>query len=247
MFENIIEFKAKKEYLDQKQDLPKAIKLNIPQWFKDLEHKYPNMTVKGCMPFLDTLTTGYVLSLTQPYLINHNILDEHGNRTSKLTPAMSIAAFGEIFNLNSRGEDNIHPEFQVQNSPLAQKNKNLQIQKFINPWIIKTPPGYSCLFLPPMNNQDDRFSIIPGIVDTDKYDNQINFPFVINGDKYPILETILKRGTPFVQVIPFKRESWKIKISEYKKDELITNKLKFHLNSLIHNYKSNNWQKKSWK
>ena len=29
MFENIIEFKAKKEYLDQKQDLPKAIKLNI--------------------------------------------------------------------------------------------------------------------------------------------------------------------------------------------------------------------------
>ncbi len=249
MFENIIEFKAKKEYLDIKDNHPKPIKLNIPQWFKDLEHKFPKLTVKGCMPFLDTLTTGYVLSLPQPFLINHNILDDQGNRISKFIPANVVSEFGVLFNLNNRHdqETQLHPEFQVENSSLAQKNKNLPIQKFVNPWIIKTPPGYSCLFLPPMNNQDDRFSIIPGIVDTDKYNNQINFPFIVNGDKYPVLETILKKGTPYVQVIPFKREGWKIKISEYKKDEIVKNSLRYHLSNLIHNYKSNNWQKKSWK
>ena len=55
-----------------------------------------------------------------------------------------------------------------------------------------------------MNNADDRFSIIPGIVDTDTFNQEVNFPFVINGDKYSSLDTIIKKGTPCVQIIPFK-------------------------------------------
>ena len=79
----------------------------------------------------------------------------------------------------------------------------------LNPWKIKTPKGYSCLFVPPLNNSDDRFSIIPGIVDTDTFPSEINFPIIINGDKYPVLETTIKKGTPYVQIIPFKRDSGK--------------------------------------
>ena len=44
-----------------------------------------------------------------------------------------------------------------------------------------------------MNNNDDRFSIIPGIVDTDTYPMNINFPYVLNGDKYQTLDTVLKK------------------------------------------------------
>ena len=44
------------------------------------------------------------------------------------------------------------------------------VHKIFNPWIIKTPPGYSCLFTSPLNNNDDRFNIIPGIVDNDIFD-----------------------------------------------------------------------------
>jgi hypothetical protein len=105
----------------------------------------------------------------------------------------------------------IHP-IQLEGSPYVEKNKNLPFYKIINPWIIKTPPGYSCLFVPPLNNTDDRFSIIPAIVDTDTFPNEINFPIVINGDKYPTLDTVLKKGTPYVQVIPFKRDKWKMKL-----------------------------------
>ena len=104
---------------------------------------------------------------------------------------------------------------------------------------ITTPPGYSCLFVPPLNNSDDRFSIIPGIVQTDKHPIEVNFPFIINGDKYPILDTILKKGTPYVQVIPFKRESWKMKISDRNSTK---NNFKWGFFN-INNYKTNVWSR----
>ena len=63
---------------------------------------------------------------------------------------------------------------------VVEKNKNLPFHKILNPWIITTPPGYSTLFVPPLNNSDDRFSIIAGIVDTDTFKNEINFPIVIH-------------------------------------------------------------------
>jgi len=114
----------------------------------------------------------------------------------------------------------------------------------MNPFIIKTPPGYSSLFLPPMNNPDDRFSIIPGIVDTDTYNLEINFPILFNGDKYDSLKTTIKRGTPYVQVIPFKRDSWKMSMEEKKENK----KDIFNFNKyVINNYKRISWFKKSWK
>jgi hypothetical protein len=67
---------------------------------------------------------------------------------------------------------------------------------------------------------DDRFSIMPGIVDTDTFPNEINFPIVINGDKYPVLETIIEKGTPYVQIIPFKRDSWKMKFKSRTQKEI---------------------------
>lgn len=88
--------------------------------------------------------------------------------------------------------------------------------------IIKTPPGYSCLFVSPLNNKDDRFEIISGIVDTDTYENFINFPIVINGDKYPNLETTIERGTPYVQIIPFKRDDWKMEIGSKRVNVALT-------------------------
>jgi hypothetical protein len=135
---------------------------------------------------------------------------------------------------------------QVEGSPLVEKNKNFPFYKILNPWHIKTPKGYSCLFVPPLNNSDDRFSIIPAIVDTDNHPIEINFPIVINGDKYPILETTIKKGTPYVQIIPFKRECWKIKIKSRKQKEIQNSRLFYGL-KVINIYKDKYWNKKSWK
>ena len=129
--------------------------------------------------------------------------------------------------------------------PFIKKNKNLPFYKIINPFRIETPPGYSCLFTSPFNNRDDRFEVISGIVDTDTFAGYINFPIIINGDKYPVLETTIERGTPYVQVIPFKRNNWRMHIKEdYRKkaisDLSVTSKL-------VYAYKKLFWSKKSWK
>jgi hypothetical protein len=83
-------------------------------------------------------------------------------------------------------------------------------------------------------------------VDTDTFPNEINFPIVVNGDKYPILETIIKKGTPYVQIIPFKRESWKMTFKPREINE-IRNSFIFYNLKVINMYKNKYWNKKSWK
>jgi len=247
MFDKEIEFSSHENYVDLKEDYPIPTKLNIPEWYKKLDHLSDRKTIKGCMPFLDTLTSGYLLKMPQDFGIKHNFENKEGNKDSfqffSMQNKLDLLNF-EGINLNS-GID-IHDPNQVEGSPFIEKNKNLPFYKILNPWTIKTPKGYSCLFVPPLNNSDDRFSIIPGIVDTDTFNLEINFPIIINGDKYPKLETIIKKGTPYVQIIPFKRESWKMLIKSKKRKEIINHKL-FYTLKVINTYKDKYWNKKSWK
>jgi len=247
MFENVIEFSSDKIIIENNKDiLPEPAKLHIPDWFKKLEHSVENPTVKGCMPFLDTLVTGYILKMPIDYGIEHNVEVEGEKKTGMRSSAGAIDNLPSVINLNYNGTQNFHGQHQLTGCPYLEKNNNLPIHKILNPFIIKTPPGYSCLFVPPLNNTDDRFSIISGIVDTDTYEQEINFPFVINGEKYEVLKTVLKRGTPYVQIIPFKREKWKMKIKTEKREKIITSKFNFR-KYLINNYKRSFWFKKSWK
>ena len=251
MFSNKIKFIAHKNYVDLKDYHPEPIKLNIPEWYKKLTHNVNIKTVKGCMPFLDTLTTGYLLKVPQDLGVKHNFYNEDLKINDNcLYPSDVDHEYCRRYHLNlltHHTHGRYHPVEQLQGAPSNERNKNLAIMKIFNPWIIKTPPGYSCLFVPPLNNSDDRFSIIPGIVDTDTFSNEINFPIVINGDKYPSLETIIKAGTPFVQVIPFKRESWKMEVVGLSTEKLEKTKPLFYGLKLLHEYKEKYWNKKTWK
>ena len=251
MFVKEIEFSAHEDYFALKEDYPIPAKFNIPEWYKNLEHSLLKKTVKGCMPFLDSLTSGYLLKMPQDLNIRHNI-DSKNEKGEELKDGFQTYGLydqsqwlgARSINLNS-GID-VHTLNQLEGSPLIEKNKNLPFYKILNPWKIKTPKGYSCLFVPPLNNSDDRFSIIPAIVDTDTFPNEINFPIVINGDKYPVLETTIKKGDPYVQIIPFKRDSWKI-VTKSRKQKEIQNSRLFYGLKLINIYKEKYWHKKSWK
>jgi hypothetical protein len=251
MFDKEIEFSAHEDYFALREDYPIPAKLNIPEWYKKLEHTILKKTIKGCMPFLDTLTSGYILKMPQDFHIRHNV-DNENEKGEKYKD--SFQTFGlhdqsqllhaKHINVNS-GID-IHPTYQVEGSPFIEKNKNLPFYKIINPWKIKTPKGYSCLFVPPLNNSDDRFSIIPGIVDTDSFPNEINFPILFNGDKYPVLESTIKKGTSYVQIIPFKRDNWKMTVKSRKQKDVQNSRLFYGLR-LMNIYKEKYWNKKLWK
>jgi hypothetical protein len=251
MFDKEIEFSAHEDYFALKEDYPTPIKLNIPEWYKNLDHTILNKTVKGCMPFLDSLIAGYLLRMPQDFNVSHNvdIKDKEGKiiKDSFQTFGLHYCTHNlsaKAINLNSNID--VHPIKQLNGSPFVEKNKNLPFYKILNPWKIKTPKGYSCLFVPPLNNSDDRFSIIPAIVDTDTFPNEINFPIVFNGDKYPILETTIKKGTPYVQIIPFKRENWKMSLKSRKQKEIQNSSIFYGL-KLLNIYKDKYWNKKSWK
>ena len=248
MLTKTIEFSAKEYILQNKKIHPVPCKLNIPDWFKKLSHTESNRTIKGCIPVLDSLTAGYILKIPIDLYIEHNTINKEQRITEIITsPSSSTPPSEPIINLNNRDNQQVHPVEQVGDKcPHAQKNKNLPFHKILNPWTIKTPPGYSCLFLPPLNNTDDRFSIIPGIVDTDSYTNEINFPFIVNGDKYPVLKSTIKEGTPYVQVIPFKRDSWKMELKKIDKTKQNLERFKLAFN-ILNNYKNRWWHKKSWK
>jgi hypothetical protein len=253
MFERNIEFIASEDYLKIEEDkniYPVPIRLNIPEWYKKIEHNEVNRTIKGCMPFLDTLTTGYLLKLPIDIYIEHNFKNDKGNQDSAYRISLGDwghSLFNKMININHHNNTNIHPSAQLNGSPYIKQNKEMPFYKILNPWIIKTPPGYSCLFVPPLNNGDDRFFIMSGIVDTDKFENEINFPIVINGDKYPELKTTLKKGTPYVQIIPFKREKWKMSIKTQTSDENLISRIKYDNMSLFRKYQNFLWNKKEYK
>ena len=243
MFEKILEFKAAEDYLKHKPFLPEPIKLNIPEWYKKIKHNIDLKTIKGCMPFLDTLTTGYVLKTPIDFRIQFNRVKD--KERFNCISSLINHPYGNFANLNSESDN--HPINQVgKECPYTNKNKDLPFLKILNPWKITTPPGYSCLFVPPLNNTEDKFSIIPGIVDTDTFPLKVNFPIIINGDKYPVIATVIKMGTPYVQVIPFKRESWKMKIKSSSRDEDNSKQFNYQF-KMINVYKEKWWNKKSWK
>jgi hypothetical protein len=80
--------------------------------------------------------------------------------------------------------------------------------KFMNYWMIRAAPGYSLLFVPPLNRPDPRFTCMSGMVDSDGYFEYVNFPFLFNE---PNFHGIIPAGTPLVQVIPIKRDSLNLK------------------------------------
>ena len=94
-----------------------------------------------------------------------------------------------------------------------------------------------------MNRMEERWKIIEGVVDTDSYVNLINFPFILKKrDK----QFLIKKGDPMVQVVPFKRESWKA-WSGFYIEELHGKTIKMINSKWVDRYKKMFWSKKSFK
>ena len=111
--------------------------------------------------------------------------------------------------------------------------------KFRNPWIIKTPPGYSSLIVQPLNRPDIKFFPYAGVVDTDKYLHPINGVFQVKKMKKAAFK-IIRAGSPIFQVIPFKRDNWTHSIKDVGTyEEESSKQLGQLLRGVNHIYKDN--------
>lgn len=171
---------------------PVAAKTHLPDWFRRLpavdKAKFSasdtGLTVKRCMPFIDAMTTGFILPLAA-------------------TVRLDIRDNGQTVNAGwdfDRVMVSNHGAHQVSGHPANPSPPC----KFHNYWSIRTPKGWSCLFLPPLNRVNPVFEPVAGIVDTDTYTAPIHFPFFARAAD-GLYE--LEKGTPLVQVIPFRRDA----------------------------------------
>ena len=186
----------------------------IPEWYKGAEsyingEKKPDgnagtfATIKKCMPVFDAISAGYIIA-------------------SPADVWVSIKDGQQYFEWSNLGLISFHPIEQAQDHPSRNK---YAYPKWVNHWSIRTPKGYSSLFVQPFH-RDSIFTILPGIVDTDDYFAPVNFPFTINDLEF---EGLIPKGTPIAQVIPFKRDSWSIKFGGEKElKEQLENQAMLH-------------------
>ena len=76
--------------------------------------------------------------------------------------------------------------------------------KFINPWRIMVPDGYSVLFTPPLSRPDLPFLPFSGLVDCDRFATNVNIPFVWKGETG---RHTVAAGTPIAHCVPVLRDA----------------------------------------
>lgn len=171
---------------------PVPSKAYLPDWFRRLpavdDSKLAlndsGLTVKRCLPFLDAMTTGWIIPIAASVRLE---ISEGG----------AWVDAGWDFD---RSMVSNHGAHQVKGNPWGPRPPC----KVHNYWTITTPPGWSCLFVNPLNRPNGVIEIVAGIVDTDTYRAPIHFPFfAIGEDGLHVIE----KGSPLAQVIPFRRDS----------------------------------------
>jgi hypothetical protein len=167
-----------------KKYIPNGLKICQLRFQKLMDLDQDDYTAKKCIPFLDSLTSGYTQELACDVYIECN--------TEEDDPEINYRWSGEFRPLSTRREDtnssNSMPHF-----PGYYKTE-FHWNTF---WEPKTPPGYSTFYFHPANRFDLPFITHNGIIDTDKWPITGPLPFVIKKG----FSGLIPAGTPIYQMI----------------------------------------------
>jgi hypothetical protein len=195
----------------------------VPEWLKGmpmLSGDGPDQrTLKRCPPFLGAITAGYIIPAVSDI---HFWCDAAG--LLRVQEPQFV-------------ETHVHAQYAA--APFGDKT----VVKFLNPWLVRTPPGYSTLFCSPFNRFDLPFSVLAGVVETDTFYREVNFPAI--SMMRPDSTFMIPKGTPLVQVIPIRREDWNSKTVPVDEARLIGTRQELRENR--HAYKEKHWQKQNYR
>lgn len=218
-------FKYEK-YFPENLDL-EPMKLHIPKWYKELpqynekESFWNRNSIKTCIPFLDSLTSGYAVLLPVDLLVERRNGFPYYSWSSEKYKIVEVRPDHHAF-------IPILPGFSVQ-KPAWQL-----------PVALNLPNGYSMLITHPFNRFDLPFLTLSGVVDNYKMAGG-SLPFIMKDD----FEGVIPAGTPIAQILPFKRENWKAKTSKDLVTEAEVNKVR-STNLTRGWYKATHWRKKTY-
>lgn len=199
-FNNIL-FLANRHWLNKESEhLPKSASKFIPKWYSVADRFFKNQkneyvideeggkipTWKSCPALLDAFTSGYILSTPCDILF-------YKNDQEKICIKIDDKRYEDFCVIRTEIDGFSNPKGYYKES-----------FAWMSDWGIETPKGYSCIYITPANRFDLPFINTMGIIDTDKVSLPGSLPFFLTEG----WTGLLPAGTPYVQVIPFKRESW---------------------------------------
>jgi hypothetical protein len=183
-----------------------------------------NHDVKMCMSFLDSFTTGYFLETWTDIQVN------------------SIDSTTSNLNWIVKPDPLVLRDMHVGQTLPVPAGHTHQPFAWIGQWGIEVPKGYSILITHPFNRFDLPFTTMSGIIDADNYQASGNLPFFIKSG----WEGIIPAGTPFAQVMPFKRDNWKSEIGS-KEDTRRLEQQAYDSRRILEGlYKKKHWVRKSF-
>lgn len=221
---------------------PKLAKFAIPQWIKDQPGKIKvapgqklkgdpyhknrsnDLTVKRCMPVFDALSHDFVVVTNFDVGVIRNPDKSQQiyplpNNENKISPAFADEIQG-------------HPRIQFDHLQVPEEFTQVGAPKWIFRYGLKVPKGYSIIFHHPHNRVDLPFYTLSGMVDIDRYNSPVNFPFLLKKD----FVGIIPKGTPVVQFSIVKRDSWESVNKDFDLQRCLDHDEEF-MHSLDNHYK----------
>jgi hypothetical protein len=148
-----------------------------------------NPTLKRCMPVQDGLTAGYHIVLPSDLQVDLDGVTREAKVSWPEGPLPVMTSHGAAHAASYAIPEGFAPVHYRWN----------------NAWMVKTPPGWSCLFQHPAWHDHLPFRSLPVIVDTDRQNVVVEFPFLLER----AFTGRIAKGTPIIQVLPFKRHRTK--------------------------------------
>lgn len=215
MNNNVIKFFANKPWLDKDSlSAPSPTVKSIPDWYKKADRYIKNkdgsfvpdifnngekqLSWKSCPSLLDIMSTGYVLKTPCD-------IEFYRDKDEIIKHKINDAKYNDFCSFRTKMEDFINPQGYEENH-----------FAWFSDWVISLPKGYSAIYIHPINRFELPFYTVGGIVDNDSVVGSGNMPFFIIKD----FTGLIPKGTPYMQIIPFKREDWSSEFIEQNFSEI---------------------------
>jgi hypothetical protein len=165
----------------------------IPEYLKNLEDNY--MSMKSCPPAMDFVNSGYLIRSCYEYDVDEKLEGFQKGR--------------EVMSVNTRPQHRKHPSIYTGNTLPRKGYMQNAYARIETDFVVRTPPGYSCFICHPYYHEIQGFTVLPGIIDTDKFD------YVLSIVVSPNIKNLkIQAGDILAQIIPFKRDSWTSEVTE---------------------------------
>ena len=199
---NKIKFVINRPWLNKNSaSAPSPTIKTIPEWYRKADRFAVNPhtnepwinpqdggkvpTWKACPAIFDIMGTGYVYKTP----CDVEVYEENGEIQIKVA---------DQYNKDFVGDRAPMPQFVP---PQGYHEKHFA---WWADWAVVLPEGYSALYSQPFNRFELPFLTTSGIIDNDKVHLPGTMPFfIVKG-----FTGIIPAGTPYAQILPFKRENW---------------------------------------